>query len=228
MAEVRYSLSPDAGAASTTVDGDASHSLNDQTWATIQGAAGNGHTDTSATASVLIQSGSTTGWRRINRMIFTFDLSAIEGDPNEVALFLYGSSKSAGIGLGIAMNVYSANPADPSNLANGDFDSLGAVALSDPIAFDDWRTDGYNRFKLNAIGLGIVKEAVGGILEIGTREANFDAPNSEPGSGAGSNNLDQMLAYMADQGASQAPVLEIVSTVPEPLNKYRPYVVRRH
>lgn len=206
---------PDADPESTSVDGSVRHALDNQTWATIQGGAGNTVVDTGTGEALgLIYSGSTSGWQQISRAIFLFDTSAIADNDiiDSATLSFYGNGKSDGLTISPTLNVYSSAPASNTALAAGDYDSLGTTAFSTNITNANFSTTAYNDFVLNASGLAAISKT--SVSKFGTRESTYDALNVEP-TRNGNSLLSHFNANCADQtGTANDPKLVVVHTAP--------------
>jgi len=162
--------------------------------------------------------GYTDKWRYLIRGIFGFDLSSIQGGATVAgATFsVYGWGKLDNLGVAPDLNVYSAIPAGNTALEAGDYDSLGTAAYATPIGFADWNTGDpgdINDFVFNSTGIAAVQAALGGIFNIGTRNANYDVAdeldpnNHDPEWTAGV--ASYLFNYYADKGSGYKPKLVV-------------------
>jgi hypothetical protein len=148
----------------------------------------------------------TNKWRTIARSFFLFDTSDIDDgdDITAATLSLFGSAKTTT--LATSINIYSSAPGANNTIATGDYDSLGTTAFSTKITVGNFNTAAYNDFALNATGLADISKT--GISKFGTRDAEFDAPNTEPTWASGV--YGSCRGYMADQtGTDNDPKLVV-------------------
>ncbi len=200
---------PDPGEPGTTsMDGQCSHVSANDTWANIRGGVGTAYNQTqTSVGTVYLDSGTTTDrFDQINRNIYLFDTSSIpDSDTISATTFsLYGVSKVDNFNQ--AIGVVSSAPASNTQLAAGDFDSLGTTRYADTdIDITVASTTGYNDWAFNATGIAAISKT--GVTKLGTRLSG-DIDNSVP---AWSSNLATFLeVYMADQtGTANDPKLVI-------------------
>ncbi len=199
---------PDADPENTSVDGSMYHEAN-LLWHDIQAAAGNNASDSGTTGSVGLMTAGAGYWWTVYRFLTLFDTTSLPDAStiNSATLGIYGSTKAAGLNLGIAINVYSSNPAGNTSVVVGDFATLGTTAYSTAITYANWSAAGYNNFALNAAGLAAISKT--DITKFGFRESNYDAPDVTP---AHPTNWasDYIQGYLADQaGTSNDPKLVV-------------------
>ncbi len=207
---------PDPHDEVSSVDGYAAYLLNNQTWATIHGAAGNQSSDSDTSASVQIETGTTDAatWYNIYRSIFLFDTSALPDASviTAATMSLYGRVKGAsGANVTQDTNIYESAPASNTALANGDYDSFQTTKLSDSsISYADFSVSAYNDWLLNASGRALISKV--SVTKFGCRN-DFEAANDPP-VGFGLDEYRYTNSYTADYGSNK-PKLVITYTVPE-------------
>lgn len=207
---------PDAHPESVSVDGDVGQRGANVTWATLLGGGGSIFSDSAISAAVIhIDSDSDTNrWDGIWRGIFLFDTSELTINARIVSaiLSLYGSEESGEektdeLGITPNVNIYGSAPASDTALANGDFDSLGAIPFCDtPITYANWVNGAYNNFALNAAGLVAISKT--GITKLGTRNVAYDVDEAVPNWTA--DKKSYLYCYQAEGDADKRPKLTIV------------------
>ena len=205
---------PDAHPEDTSVDGDAFHQWATISWANLIAGAGTHFESESDNTSISIYSGdyiphNLGEWETLRRPIILFDTSSLPDDATiaSAVLSLYGYAKSDNKGWAPDINIYASAPASETELAAGDYDSLGSTPFcDDPITYAGWLTSGYNNFILNAAGLAAISKA--GITKFGVRNANYDVAAVEPTWADGG--TAELNFYTAEKGTVYRPKLVVV------------------
>jgi len=174
---------PDPNPETTTVDGQVVRLSVDETWGTLRGGAGNFSDDSSADQqAVRLESSATSNqFGNLTRWIGLFDTSPLTSNavPSAATVSIWCTGKADNLGAAPATNVYSANPASNTALANADYGALGTTAYCDTnLAYSAWTTSAYNDMVLNATGIAAV--AVSGVTKYGLRDALYDVANVAP------------------------------------------------
>ena len=202
-----------------SVDGRCRHEEDPQTWANIQGGAGDYANDDADQfyAPDIVSSATAGKWKNINRCLILFDTSGIGAGAVVTAAVMstHGVSKQKTlVDVSPTINVFSSLPASNIALVPGDFNSCGTTPFCDTaIAYNDWDISDYNDFTLNAAGRAAV--IVDGISKLGLREATYDAPNQEP-TPQSAQEIVSINSYTADKGAGFKPKLVVTYTNTEP------------
>ncbi len=207
---------PDANPETSSVDGYVAYDSAAVTWSTMIGHGGTHCMDDASYgygAIINIYSDSSTDkWEQNNRGIYLFDSSGLpDGAEISAATFsLYGKAKEGNFSSNFPdINVYSSAPASNTDLAAGDYDSLGTTAYCDTaITYNDLNTSGYNDFAFNATGLAAISKT--GVTKIGVSEATHDAGATSPD--WEQSKYIQMLLYFAEKGAGYKPKLVVTYT----------------
>lgn len=123
-------------------------------------------------------------YNRMDRAIFTIDVSGFTGNPDnitDISFSVYPYSISNGLGGNHKLSLVLSAPADPASIAAGDYDSLGTTKQASDLAISSMSMNAYNVFTLNAAGIQSVKDAINGsgIIKFGTR-LTCDNDNSPP------------------------------------------------
>jgi hypothetical protein len=197
-ASTTTTFNPDSGA----VDGNVwQRELGGVTWATLQGEAGNGSTDSATTITIILEShADSSKWKELGRGIYCFDTSSIPASATVTAatFTVYGYNKGDALSITPDINIVSAAPASTTALVDGDFDSLGTTAYCDTAIsyanFDVTGFKGQNDFVLNATGRAAIDDA--GVTKIGIRNMNYDADDVEPS--WSSDEISQFTLYAVD------------------------------
>lgn len=177
---------PDAGHASTTVDGIIAYMPGGYgtgvAWATIHDAVnGTGALPDTNPETFGTINGDTTAnkWQNLTRYIALFDTSTLPNNAliTGAVLSLYGQFKDDGLSPAQALSVVSSNPALNNNLGVADYSTLGTVQFANTIACGSWNTAGYNAFTL--IPAGIAAISLTAITKLGSR-LDSDRTNTEP------------------------------------------------
>lgn len=183
-AEQTSTFNPDLHPETDTVDGIIlCQKGGSPTWASLLAGPATSVIDNTAVGNCAITDFAGTN-RGIQRSIFLFKLAGITAGSLIVsATFqLRGNSKSmSGVQLP-AIRLVPSTPASNTSLALGDYFNVGSTQLAtSDITYADWKDDeSWNTFTLNAAGLAAVTAAIGGILKLGVREANYDISGSAP------------------------------------------------
>lgn len=175
---------PDAGTGGTTVDGYATATGLDVTFANLITSAGTGKSDTGTSIeAVYFYSGSGLAaghWARISRGIFTFDTSPLTAGAtiSAAVMSLYGTSKlDNGTAISHNIDIYTSTPASNNAIVNADLLQVGSVSQTgSPISQASFNDAGYNDFTFSIL-TNINKT---GISRFGTRNANYDVAAVAP------------------------------------------------
>jgi len=151
-------------------------------------------------------------WQRLDRTIFLFDTSSLPESctVTNAVLSLYGMSKYKDGDFAVVPEVVSSNPTSNTELAAGDFDSLGSTPFSDTIAYTAFDTTDYNDYTLNASGIAAISKT--GISKFGMRDKAYDRYGNTPIWAA--NKQCYVRGYCAEQGAGYKPKLVVTYTEP--------------
>lgn len=205
---------PDPYPEITSVDGWCNHHeppLAGVSWATLVARPGNGalHTSTFGQLFYFYCRSNIDLWEWLDRSIFTFDTSPIGAGKSLISgiFSVRGYSKADEASCIPFINLYTSSPANPNDIINTDFATLGTVPLCDtPISYDAFNTTGYNDFVLNAIGLAAINKT--GITTLGLRNSNYDAARIAP---PWVSRADvYMMGYFAEAGEDYRPKLCLV------------------
>ncbi len=207
---------PDAHPETATVDGEAYDNLNELTWANLKNQPGKGAVDNASTSycALFVSHASTADrWAVLQRGIQGFYIDLPAGSNITAATYShFGQNKVDQNSLGdLSINIYSAMPASNVQIAAGDFDSLGSAAWSSAKSYSNYSLSGYNDFPLNSSGLAAI--SIGQVLNIGIREATYDAGPATPAWAA--NKYEGFICYTAEQGSGYKPKLVITYTTGE-------------
>lgn len=198
-----YTGYPDAHPETATTDGGARRHGVNQTFADIRagaGTAGNA-VDASATLAILVATTTSNQYSQLKRTIFLFDTTAIPTDAtlNSATFSIYGTAKASGLGT-LALAVVSSNPASNTDVASGDYGSLGTTSYGS-IAHASWSTTGYNDIALSTAAI-----TAGGITKLGLR---FDDDRTGTFTGTwASGATTSVSGYFADNGSNK-PTLTV-------------------
>lgn len=158
--------------------------------------------------------GITDKWAAISRFVCLFDTSGLPDACiiTAAVLSLYGQGTVLDpASWGCEVAIYSSNPASNTDLVVGDYDCLGTTIYSNAISVGSWNTAGYNDFTLNSAGRATISKT--GVSKFGSREVNYDAPDSEPAWSASANAYATI--YAAEQGGTGSdPKLVVTYTEP--------------
>lgn len=206
---------PDAHAESTSVDGYVYQSSTNVDWSALIADVGSAFNDSATTTYMGEVAGTTTDkWNILYRAIYLFDTSGLDDSAiiSAATLSLRGQGKFSGNAVAYPnMNIYSSNPASNTELAAGDYDSLGSTAFSTAITYANWlTTTTFNDFALNASGLAAI--TVSGVSKFGTRSPNYDVAASAPT--WVSSDSSNLRAWSSEKGAGYKPKLVVTYTVP--------------
>lgn len=201
---------PDANPETTSVDGYAQQQTDPSTWATLQGGAGNGASDTVTSDSLCVMASATSNrWRVIKRLIFLFDTSALTGNANIGKAILSLDAINGGVidDFTDSVSITTSNPASNTALANGDFDSLGAVKQAPDKLLSSIVYLEYNDWVLNSTGIGNISKT--GVTKFGAR-ATSDNDNSEPTWASGNARTEATFYFADNTGTDRDPKLTIL------------------
>jgi hypothetical protein len=178
-------------------------------WATIRSATGTYGSATSPDSPiVIVADNGTDKWGELSRLIFTFDTGSVLPDTVVVtaaALYAWGCGKSDSLGISPDIGIFTAAPASNTNIAAGDYDSLGTHLIGDKITYSSFSTTGFNRFGIDSHHLNLI--SLTGITKLGLKNFNYDASNIAPA--WTSILMSHLNVYMADQGGGYRPYLEV-------------------
>lgn len=164
-----------------------------------------------------------TGWQYMYRAIAVIDVSDAPASAVATAttLSLYGESKTDGLSITPDLNVYLSAPANPTAVVAGDYNSLGASAYCDTAityaGFNTGTPGTSNDFVFNADpGLLAVQAAMDGdtVLELGLRNANYDAADNPPGHGA--TQSSKLECFTTEKGTGYKPKLVVTYYILDP------------
>ncbi len=203
-----YTVYPDGGSGTTTVDGIVQRSGTTDAFSTVRDGAGTfaNVTATNQTAPFLVSSTISNQFTTINRGIFTFDTSALNNLNSVLSAFfsVFGASISTGLGND-EFHVVSSTPASNNNLVTSDYSQLGTTSFGN-IVGGSWITTGYNDVALNASGLSNL--VLTGISKFGARGV-WDLNNSFTGVWASSVGSGFSYNFADFAGTSADPKLTI-------------------
>ena len=206
---------PDAGIAS--VDGNVFQvEAGGVTWATIIAAAGNGSDDTGASlTSPWWRDQNTTDRFRLNvRTILVYDTAGLPDAATitDTVLSFWCTAKQDPNSNSPNLCVYESAPASPTALANGDYNSLLTVELSNILAYGSIATGAYNDYTFNASGIALVSKT--STSPFGVQNANYDVAGSLP-TWASAQPETGFTHYYAEQGnTTNDPKLVVTYTLP--------------
>ena len=148
----------------------------------------------------------------IVRAFLLFDTSTIGSIDtiSSATLSVYGTA--VGDAVGGALAVVLSNPASNTGLANSDIDDIGTTTQNTTnINFSSFATTTYNNFSLSTTGISNISKT--GVTKFGMREANYDIPDVNPGSG---NGQTYVKFYASDNtGTTEDPKLVVEHTAPD-------------
>ncbi len=226
-------FNPDAHTETSTCDGYCGQYSTNVTWATLKAAAGS-YGDAAGTylhTGGFLCGTTTDRYDRIWRGGATFNtavtLSGMIVDSATVSI--YGQNKydqTSPTKNTPATNIYSFAPASNTDIAAGDYDSLGTTAYCDTaIAYADYTKTGFNDWAFNATGLAAIPTDGTTITKIGWRNTQYDVGASTPTWGSAKNAYTQ--GYPAEQGVGYIPKLVVAYhsaatlAIPVLMNIYR-------
>ncbi len=172
---------PDPDVETTTVDGRVERSGVNETWSTIRGGAGNGHTDTATATDAcwMYMTSTSNQFGTLERAIYLFDTSAIPDTDtvSSATLSIYGTGKDDPTGLSPSLNITASNPASNTDLVNSDYQNVSDTTFATAIGYSSYATTGYNNFTLNASGISAIAKT--GVSKFAMRNV-FDISNTSP------------------------------------------------
>lgn len=208
-----FDFKPDAHPESTTVDSYLARSIGGagEAWATMRAGAGTGAVDNDAYCYLQTGASTTTNqWTAIYRTIMLFDTSSLDDSAtiNTGKFLSYNAGTQAGA---ITVEIVASTPASNTAIAATDFVNIGSAKLADNIISTSLSA-GYNTWTLATPNTTVSKT---GITKLGQRSAQ-DIDNSQPSWTSG-------IAYgynglAADNGASTAPTLQVISSYIKTIN----------
>lgn len=206
-----FTVYPDTGSGSTTVDGRVyrSTAATGEVFSTITTSAGTTAATSDATGDVaFLQTGASSTSNQFNTLVrgfFTFNTNQLNGAyPSSVVFSYYGSLKQNGLGSP-DYHVAGVNLTAVNNIATADYllrlqNSFGSIAYA------SWSTTGYNDVTLNNSGRESVNK--NGITQFSV-QTSWDINNSFTGAWALSSNSG-FSGYFADQtGTTNDPKLTV-------------------
>jgi len=215
MAELTFY--PDTNAAG--VDGHARQSES-LSWANLIVADGNGHDDTAVLWQVCISTDGATLWDYLSRPIIVIDVSDLPVCTITGVVFsAYGTAKLDDCSISPSLNVYSSNPASPTELANGDYvhTRFGTTAYCDtPITYNAFNIGDpgtINNWVFNATGIAAVQAAADAntVVKLGVRDVVYDVGETLP-THPGSTQNTYMQCHSVDKGEGYKPKLVVTYT----------------
>lgn len=205
---------PDAHPEVTSVDGGTFFDGPNLSWPACRAADGTTSQDSSIATTILMRcstAGPPNNYYQLYRGLMLFDMSVNIGcHISSATLYLMGYLKAKNDPINPALGVYSSWPLSNIALVPSDHQRIGDTPLSAPLAYDDFTINVYNPMPLNAAGIAFLNAALAGdgIVKLGIREHNFDAPNIEPWPG-----LSGRYAYFyyrtAENSLARKPYLEV-------------------
>jgi hypothetical protein len=207
---------PDPGSGATTADSAASRNAAASVWGDLVTGVGtsvNSMSGSDITCTYISSHAASSRWQELSRGLFTFDTSALGASATitSATLSLKGSSKSDANSITPNLNIYTHASASNNDYVAADFQTVGSTAQCDTaITYSGWSTSGYNDFALNATGRGNISKT--GISKFSTRNANYDAINSDPTWNGGGNVSDIRCDSADVAGTATDPKLVVVYT----------------
>lgn len=184
-----------------------------KTWAELRAGSGTAYSSDAPVISIDISYSTTTNrFAGLWRNIVLFDVSGQPIPALQATLSICGYAKQDVVGALPDINIYAAAPASNTELANGDFDSLGSTPYCDTaIAYGNFTVGGWNSFLLNATGLAALNAAIAGdgIFKVGFREATHDAGGATPPWTAQGNASASYLSFYSSEENGKEPKLVI-------------------
>lgn len=184
-------------------------------WSTLRNAAGNTVIKNASSNSGVLFIRADTGtnnWRNNIRSMYSFVVTGIGSDDIiSASLMLHGNgSKSGTLDISPVLNVYEANPNDPSDIVAADYGiaNFETTPFTDsPISYASWDENDYNSFALNTAGRAFVAD---GTITFGVRDQTYDVSGTNPNwqSGSGLNRAIG-IHFMAQSGTSEDPKLVV-------------------
>jgi hypothetical protein len=209
---------PDSNPESTSVDGVVLRlSLHGESWSTLVSSAGNYNSDAYHNDGIvsIISDNDTDNWESLSRAIILVDTSGLPDTAviTGGTLSVWGEVKNDTLNIAPDINIYASSPISNTDLVDADYQNLGTVAFSTPIAYANWSVSGYNNFTLNAAGLAQISKV--GVSKFGVRNANYDVASITPAWSHSGNYMSELNFYTAEQpGNSQDPKLVVTYALP--------------
>ncbi|MBA7637575.1 hypothetical protein ES703_45221 [subsurface metagenome] len=183
------------------------------TWAEVRDGLGDHHEDVGNAMDVQIRTSAIANrFFNFYRMIFLFDISGLcPLTVRKATISLYGVIKSNNLVGNPAISIFESNPASNIALADADYSSLGTAPLANIISFASFVLLDMNVFTLNAAGRALLQAAANrdGIVKLGAREANYDAPDNEPAWHDGANPTSSFDVWTIEKGGIHRPYLTL-------------------
>lgn len=147
------------------------------TWADVHDGAGTGM----GFEQVAVSISTNLAWKFIGRTALRFSTEDLPVNSIVISatLSLYGKSKANTLGGSPSVNIFSFTPAG-AEIVIADYSNFGSVALSSPIAYDDFTVGEWMDFVLLPAAFDIIEEGAGQKTWFGFREATYDAPDVAP------------------------------------------------
>lgn len=199
---------PDSLTGKTTVDGYIYRYGYTLTWSDCHDGPGSYHADTTGgLVADFIAFTISPRWKQIDRIIMTFDTSAIPAGSKivEAKVRVRVTNKQDTGGWAPTWCVVESWPIADDDLVIADYQNIGAVALSEVKAYADIVVGNYNEFTFNDAGLAKIN--AGSITRLGFREHKYDCLNHAP------TWVSDKMAYISldsrEQGLDKSPRLEV-------------------
>jgi len=207
---------PDADVESTSVDGEAARTTVDQTFADIRSGAGNASLPSASEIIAQLTANTTTNhFKRLRRMIFLFDTSALpDSDAIDSATMDFVATLSTNTYSETAfVALVTSTPASNTNIVDADYAQLGTVDQATDLNVASVTADSstYNLFTLNSTGLGNISKT--SITKFGMRLA-FDADNSSPTWGSNHDAKTHVATAEEVLSGDKRPRLVVTHTAP--------------
>lgn len=177
-------ISPAPGYGGNSVDGHVARVLAWQTWEQIHDGPGTRMRTSGGTATIsIMQTRVSREYEAIYRIIMTFPTQLLSGTVVAATLRLYCTHTFHEPITGHSVAVFESFPIVYNNLEIADYGNLGTIPCSGRLflyQLPAWgiHPPGFVEFPLNDYGLSKIN--LGGVTELGLREASYDAPNIEP------------------------------------------------
>jgi len=171
-----------------------------------------------STIYVMIWSNSDGGYNGIARSYMGWDIHTMGAGAaiSAATVSLWGSSNFDLLQAHPALGIYASTQASNTTLSatQTGFNACGTTLYAPQIGVASIVTGAYNAFALNATGLSAMSSALsgGGIFNICAREANYDAPDIDPGLGGNGNQIGFYLAGAFSSSTTQSPKLVVTYT----------------
>lgn len=214
-----FTVYPDTGSGSTTVDGRVYRTSVDETFSAITTGAGTTVDTTGTTADVAILQVSATSnqYSTLVRGFFTFNTVSLMGaTPTAATLSLRGTFKQNQLGGSPDLHIAGANLTAVNNLSTADYLLRQQLSYSS-ITYSSFSTTGYNDFSLNTSGLERINK--NGVSQFSAQLA-WDIQNSFGGSWVGGGNAGMQCRFADNTGTTDDPKLVVTFTTTQGINFY--------